>query len=55
MGDGERWKVHPDNENGNSTCNKEILKKLEKFSYSKRSGNKTDSRRNELKKWKNIN
>jgi len=48
-------KVHPDNENGNSTCNKEMLEKLEKFSYSKRSENKTDTRWNELKKWKNIN
>ncbi|MBE9511118.1 MAG: DUF177 domain-containing protein [Bacteroidetes bacterium] len=48
-------KVHHNDENGNSSCNKEMLKKLEKFSYSKRSGNKPDSRWNELKKWKNIN
>ena len=47
-------KVHPNEKNGNSSCNIEMLKKLDMFSNSKTSENKTDTRWDELKKWKNI-
>jgi DUF177 domain-containing protein len=40
-------KVHPDDEDGNSTCNQEMLNKLEKYTYQEES-NKIDSRWSKL-------
>ena len=42
-------KVHPEDSNGNSTCNPEVIKKLEELENQ----NPTDPRWNELKKLKN--
>ena len=42
-------KVHPEDSNGNSTCNAEVIKKLEELENQ----NPTDPRWNELKKLKN--
>lgn len=39
-------KIHPDDEDGNSTCNKEMLERLEKYSIKEEL--KTDSRWNKL-------
>jgi DUF177 domain-containing protein len=41
-------RVHPEDEKGNSTCNKEVLKKLEKFLIEEENKN-TDPRWNGLK------
>jgi len=46
--------VHPDDENGESTCNKEMLKQLEKYS-SGRKVSGTDKRWEVLGKLKNSN
>ncbi len=42
--------VHSEDENGNSLCNPEMLKKLEKLSSSVGQGSKNDSRWDDLKK-----
>jgi len=45
-------KVHPDDENGNSLCNPEMIKRIEKLSTVEK---RTDDRWNELKKLLNNN
>jgi uncharacterized protein len=42
-------KTHPDDENGNSTCNPEMLKNLEKYSVKEAEKDKTDPRWDRLK------
>ena len=42
-------RVHPDDENGNSTCNKEVIKKLEKFLIEEEEKKNTDPRWSGLK------
>jgi len=45
-------RVHPDDENGNSLCNPEMIKRIEKLSTAEKS---TDDRWNKLKKLLNNN
>ena len=47
-------RVHPDDENGNSTCNKEMLKRLEELSVNEEKQD-TDPRWNNLKDLFNNN
>ena len=47
-------KVHPNNEKGKPTCNKEMLKLLKKHSSDKKT-NETDPRWDELKNFRNLN
>jgi uncharacterized protein len=48
-------RVHPDDKNGNSTCNKEMLEKLNELLVDEVNENLSDPRWDELKKLKNEN
>jgi len=43
-------RVHPKNENGKSTCNKEMIQQLKKYKIATETGNDTDPRWDDLKK-----
>ena len=47
--------VHPDDENGNSTCNPEMLETIEKLTHKQPDPEEIDPRWEALKKLKNLN